>query len=81
MDKKSREEENKKIKRLRFMSDLTIQLIYQSDNFMESIRAANQFRNFVLLQFPGREFQYKLIYGSRIGRVIAEMNQLKMSMN
>jgi hypothetical protein len=74
-------EENKRIKYLRFLSDLTVQLIYSSDDFWEAMKAINQFRQFVDSQFPGKEFQFQLIYGPRFYRVLEEKGFLKTNLN
>lgn len=74
-------DENKKMKYLRLMSNLTVQLIYQSDNFWEAIKIIEQFRNFVEKHFEGKSFEFRIIYGPRFYRILEEKGFLKTYLN
>jgi hypothetical protein len=66
-------EENKKIRRLRFMVDLTLSLIYQTNMTREE--ALDHFvkvRRYALRLFPGKEHAFELIYAPRFKRLIRE---------
>ncbi len=67
-------EENKKIRMLRFMVDLTISLIYQGNLTKEE--ASEHFlrvRDFALRLFPGKEEAFEIIYAPRFKRIITEI--------
>lgn len=67
------EEENKKIKSLRFMVDLTISLIYQTAMTREeTLEHFVKVREFALRLFPGKELAFEIIYAPRFKRVINE---------
>ncbi len=67
------EEENKKIKSLRFMVDLTISLIYQTAMTREeALEHFVKVREFALRLFPGKELAFEIIYAPRFKRVINE---------
>jgi len=71
------QEENRKIKKLRCIVDLTSALLSQLSLSEES---ANQLieatRKSVLTLFPDSEKQFDLIYMSRFGRILQERNIL-----
>ena len=67
------EEENKKIKTLRFMVDLTISLIYQTSMTREeALEHFVKVREFALRLFPGKELAFEIIYAPRFKRLINE---------
>ena len=67
------EEENKKIRTLRFMVDLTISLIYQTNmSREEALKHFVKVREFALRLFPGKELAFEMIYAPRFKRLINE---------
>jgi hypothetical protein len=67
-------EENKKIRTLRFMVDLTISLIYQGNlTREEAVEHFLKVKNFALRLFPGKEEAFDIIYAPRFKRIIAEI--------
>ncbi|NOX20655.1 MAG: hypothetical protein GXO99_05260 [Nitrospirae bacterium] len=67
------EEENKKMKRLRFLVDLTQAILMQSDLTMaEALNLMETTKKAVLKLFPDKEDVYDLIYTPRFKRIIAE---------
>jgi len=77
------QEENKKLRRLQLMMDLTIQLLYQSRemNFREAMKHVQNARNFALSLFPDKGYTFDLIYRPRLIRVIREKGILDFSRN
>jgi len=70
------QEERKKLRRLRLIVDLTLQLLYQEDmTVSEMIELVEATKKQVLALFPGKEFQFELIYRPRFNRVIQERLQ------
>ncbi len=66
--------ENKKIRMLRFMVELTIALIYQSEMTREeSLERVAGVKRFALKLFPGKEVAFELIYAPKFKRVIREV--------
>lgn len=67
------EEENRKIKRLRFIVDLAQAVLMQSElSLQEAIRVMDNTKRAALLLFPDKEDVYDLIYTPRFRRIIAE---------
>jgi hypothetical protein len=67
-------EENKKIRMLRLMVDLTISLISQGNlNREEAIEYFQKVKNFALTLFPGKEEAFEIIYAPRFKRIITEI--------
>ena len=67
-------EENKKIRMLKFMVELVISLMCQSDMPREeALRRVAEVRRFALTLFPGKEVAFELIYAPRFKRVIREI--------
>jgi hypothetical protein len=67
-------EENKKIRTLRFMVDLTISLISHGKITREE--ALDHFikvKEFALKLFPGKEEAFEIIYAPRFKRIINEI--------
>jgi hypothetical protein len=66
-------EENRKIRRLRFMVDLTLSLIYQANMTREeAMEHYIKVRNYALRLFPGKEDAFEIIYAPRFKRLISE---------
>ena len=66
--------ENKRIRMLRFMVELTIALIYQGDMTREEVlERVGGVRRFALKLFPGKEVAFELIYAPKFKRVIREV--------
>lgn len=67
-------EENKKIRTLRFMVDLTISLISQGKMTRdEALEHLIKVRDFALRLFPGKEETFEIIYAPRFKRIINEI--------
>lgn len=67
-------EENRKLRRLRFMVDFTISLMYQTDmSREEALEHIVKVREFALRLFPGKEVAFELLYAPRFKRVIGEV--------
>lgn len=76
-------EENKKLRHLRLMVDLTIQLLYQEEDLsliqgLNRIRAAKEY---ALMLFPDKGDVFDLIYRPRFLRVLQERGLLIPSSN
>lgn len=72
-----KKEENRKIRRLRIMADLTMSLIIQTDMTHEEASAhAASVRELAIRLFPGKGEVYDLIYAPRFRRLIAERYRL-----
>ena len=70
------QEERKKLRYLRLIVDLTLQLLYQEDlTVSEMLELVEATKKQVLTLFPGKEFQFELIYRPRFNRVIQERLQ------
>jgi len=66
--------ENKRIRMLRFMVELTIALIYQSGMTREeALERVGGVRRFALKLFPGKEVAFELIYAPKFKSVIREV--------
>jgi hypothetical protein len=76
-------EENKKLRRLQLMIDLTIQILYQSDtlDFKGAMNYVQNARSFALALFPDKGSTFDLIYRPRLMRVIREKGILDFSKN
>lgn len=67
-------EENKKIRTLRFMVDLTISLISQGKMTRdEALEHFINVKDFALRLFPGKEEAFEMIYAPRFKRIINEI--------
>ncbi len=67
-------EENKKIRTLRFMVDLTISIISQGKMTREeALEHFLKVKDFALKLFPGKEEAFEIIYAPRFKRVINEI--------
>jgi hypothetical protein len=66
-------EENKKIRSLRLMVDLTLSLIYQANMTREeALGHYTIVKNYALRLFPGKEDAFEIIYAPRFKRLISE---------
>ncbi len=66
-------EENRKIRRLRFMVDFSISLIRQGNlSREEAFRIFIGVKNLALELFPGKEEVFEIVYSPRFRRAIAE---------
>ncbi len=76
-------EENKKLRRLQLMIDLTIQILYQTENLslFEGLRYIQHAKDFALLLFPDKADTFDMIYKPRLVRVLKERGLIKFSMN
>ena len=77
------DEENKKLRRLQLLVDLTIQEISASSSlgFIEGFIILNEVRQFSIKLFPEKEKVFDLIYKPRILRVLKEKKILKYFLN
>jgi hypothetical protein len=63
--------ENKKIRYLRIVVDLSLQQIVQGDLTLDQVfDLVEQVRKFALRLFPGKEYEFDLIYRPRFQRAI-----------
>jgi hypothetical protein len=66
-------EENRRIRRLRFMVDFWLQTIMQADlSRDEAFRVVEHVKTYACSIFPGKEETFELIYRPRFMRVIEE---------
>ncbi len=66
-------EENRRIRRLRFMVDFWLQTIMQADlSHDEAFRVVERVKIYACSLFPGKEDTFELIYRPRFARVIEE---------
>ncbi len=67
------QEENRRIRRLRLLVDLTCSLLAQADlSYVEMLNLVESTRKTVLEMFPGKEQAFELIYRPRFNRIIQE---------
>jgi hypothetical protein len=81
--KKLIEEENKRLRRLQLMVDLTGQLLSQTTNLTltEGLQFIQNARKCALLLFPNKGETFDLIYRPRLLRVLEERGILDISQN
>ncbi|MBN1153430.1 hypothetical protein JXB12_00765 [candidate division KSB1 bacterium] len=66
-------EENSKLRRIRFIVDLTAAILMQGNlTLFEAITLVDNTKKFVLSQYPDKEDTYDLIYKPRFDRIIRE---------
>lgn len=65
-------EENRRLRRLRLLVDLTLSRLYQDPHltFLEALEAVETCRDVALALFPGKETAFELIVRPRFERVI-----------
>ncbi len=67
-------EENRKLRLLRLMVDLTMSLMYQTNlTREEALDHFEKVRGFALRLFPGKELAFELIYAPRFKSVIRDV--------
>jgi len=72
-EKEIKEEENRKIRFLRFLVDLSLRSIQQDDlSLGEARRRVEDVKRAACNLFPGKEETFELIYRPRFERVIQE---------
>jgi hypothetical protein len=77
MEENEIKEENRKIRFLRFLVDLSLQTIQQEDfSFEEMLRIIEDVKRAACNLFPGKEETFELIYRPRFNRVIKERFEL-----
>jgi hypothetical protein len=70
-------EENKKIRRLRLMADLTCALLARGDlNREDSWKLVEGVKHWALTLFPGKEEAFEIIYRPRFRRIIEKHHPL-----
>ena len=68
------EEEEKKLRYLRFLVDLTVVILMQGNlSIAESLNLIKRTKQCVLKLFPDKEDTYNLIYKPRFERIIKEL--------
>jgi hypothetical protein len=66
-------DEEKKMRRLRVIVDLTAAVLYQQDvDIDEALDMINATKRTVLRLFPDKEITYDLIYGRRFERILRD---------
>ena len=72
-NKKEIEEENRKMRHLRFIVDFTFAILHQENlSILDSIQLIHSTKQAVLSLFPGKESTYGLIYKPRFNRILEE---------
>jgi len=67
-------EENRRLRRLRFMVDFSLSLIYQSKMTREeALQHMTKVKDYALSLFPGKELAFELLYTPRFKRAIREI--------
>jgi hypothetical protein len=76
-------QENKKLRYLQLMVDLTVQILAQSEGltFLEGLEHINKVRNFALELFPQKGPAFDLIYRPRLIRVMQERGIINLESN
>jgi len=73
MENQDIREENRRIRFLRFLVDLSIQSIQENDlSLEEALGLVEEAKRAALNLFPGKELAFELIYRPRFQRVIGE---------
>ena len=75
---KELKEENRKLRHLRLMIDLTIQILYQKRDLtlVEGLNYIKSAKMYALSLFPGKGDVFDLIYRPRLQRVMRERGLL-----
>ena len=65
-------EENRRLRRLRLMVDLTMARLYQDPDLslLDALQLTERCRDAALTLFPGKEIAFELIYRPRFERVL-----------
>jgi hypothetical protein len=73
MTERELNDENRRMKKLRFLVDLTTAVLIQADlSVAEAVELVDDTRRAVLQLFPGKDDVYELIYAPRFRRILAE---------
>lgn len=66
-------EEDRRVRRLRLLADLTLSRVYQDRNLtlLEALELVERLRDTAVTLFPGKEATFDLLYRPRFERVIA----------
>lgn len=73
MEEDALKREEKNMRRLRFIVDLTQAVLMQSDlTLQEALSLSENTRRAALNLFPGKDFVYDLVYAPRFRRIIEE---------
>ena len=66
-------EENRRLRRLRLIVDLTLSRLYQDPDMslLEALQLVERCRDAALALFPGKEVAFELLYRPRFERVMA----------
>jgi hypothetical protein len=77
------DEENRKIRHLQLMVDLTIQILYQTEilTYKEGLQHIENARKFAVDLFPDKAQTFDLIYRPRLIRILQERGILEFSHN
>ncbi len=79
VEKNQTKEENRKIRYLRFLVDLSILSIQQDDLLLEeALERVEDVKRVACSLFPGKEEVFELIYRPRFNRVIEERFGLQL---
>ncbi len=74
--------EEKNMRRLKFIVDLTQAVLMQSDlSLQEALQIADNTKKAALALFPGKESVYDLVYAPRFRRIIDERFTIPGSMS
>lgn len=75
-------EENRRIRVFRFLSNLTVQRLYQEDlTLTEAWRVVDELRSTAERFFPGKGYVFDMVVFPRLERVIVERFPLKCRSN
>jgi hypothetical protein len=76
-------QENKKLRRLQLMVDLTIQILYQTEGLtlQQGLDYIHKVRNYALQLFPRKGKTFDLIYRPRLLRVMQERGIIGFTSN
>lgn len=76
-------QENKKLRRLQLMVDLTIQILYQTEGLtlQQGLDYINQVRKYAVELFPRKGKTFDLIYRPRLLRVLQERGVIGFTSN
>ena len=71
---KEKKLEDKKIRQLRFLVDMTVSILYQQQSLSleEAVRLIEGVRRTAVRLFPGKEQAFDLIYAPRFRRILSE---------
>ena len=74
IDSSKIKEENRKIRNLRFMVDLSLSLIADGNlTREEAVEYFNRTKKYALNLFPGKEYVFELVYAPKFRRLITSI--------